>query len=311
MDENLRNNALKVLENEQDQLDGVFDRQSDVTAPTKLTKVNIIKNDDGTWSKEEVEEDSGLYDESVVGKVEQQIEDDVKTLQQFCAFPDNTIVSFNAQINELKSQIASLSAQATSGNCWPGVACSTTLPGNTICSGVTTDLATYTVINQDRDALKIFQSMSGPSENFAADNPFNPDDIVTLSTSYAGYGYENVKQDDGGSLVTSQGRFDVGITTSDHSARRISTVPNVYYTGSTIPGATCVSIANSITALQAQIVSLRAQRDAAVNRTNLNAVKNTKKEKELQNWGCKNLRERVTARKTKNTSAIAAVQSFS
>ena len=50
---------------------------------------------------------------------------------------------------------------------------------------------------------------------------------------------------------------------------------------------------------------------AAVNRTNLNAVKSVKKEKELQNWGIKNLEKRVEARKTKNTSAIAAVQSFS
>lgn len=304
MDESLKNRALKILENEQDQLDGAYDKQTDVEIPAKIEKVNITQDASGRWSKNITEEDSGLYDENVVGQLEQQLEDDVKTLQEFCVEPDNIIISFNIQINNLKSQIATLSEQATSGNCWPGIA--NTL-GDGTCNGDPINYATYTTINQDRDGLKIFESMSGPNVNYSASNPFDPDSIVTLTTSYAGYGYENVKQDDGGSLVTSQGRFDISTNPSSHNPGS----GHPCYNGSIISPETCVSIANSITALQEQIALLRSQRDAAVNRTNLNAVKNTKKEKELQHWGIKNLEQRITARKTKNTSAIAAVQSFS
>lgn len=304
MDESLKNRALKILEDEQDQLDGAYDKQTDVEIPTKIEKVNVTQDASGRWSKNTTEEDSGLYDENVIGQLEQQIEKDAKTLQEFCVEPDNAIISFNIQINNLKTQIATLSAQATSGNCWPGIA--NTL-GDGSCNGDPIDYATYTTINQDRDGLKIFEPMAGPNVNYSASNPFDPDSIVTLTTFYAGHGYENVKQDNGGSLITSQGRFDISTNPSDHNAGG----GHVCYTGSTISPATCVSIANSIAALQAQIVSLRSQRDAAVNRTNLNAVKSVKKEKELQNWGIKNLQKRVAARKTKNTSAISAVQSFS
>lgn len=313
MDESLKNRTIEILQKEQDQLDGAYDKQTDVEIPEKIEKVNVTQDANGRWSKNTTEEDSGLYDENVVGQLEQQIEDDAKTLQEFCAEPDNIIISFNTQINSLKSQIATLSAQATSGNCWPGIACSTTLANPTTCiaGGPSFQNATFTTIQQDRDGLKIFEPMAGPNVNYSASNPFDPNSTVTLSASYAGFGYENVKQDDGGSVVTTQGRFDISNTSTDHQARLIvATAPRRYYTGSTITPVTCVGIANSITALQAQIVSLRAQRDAAVNRTNLNAVKSVKKEKELQNWGIKNLEKRVEARKTKNASAISAVQSF-
>ena len=313
MDESLKNRAIKIFEDDQNQLDGAFDKQSDIEVPTKIEKVSVTQNDNGRWSKNIKEEDSGLYDESIVGQIEKQIEEDAKTLQEFCAVLDNQIISFNAQINAKKQQIVTLSIQATSSNCWPGIACSTVLVGDTTCAtgpgAATSDYATYTTIIEDRDVLGIYENMAGPNQNFSASNPFDPDSTVTLIPSYAGYGYENEKQDDGGTILSGLGRTDISKTSSDHEPRIIAT--KRFYTGSTIPAATCVSIANSITTLLDEIDVLRLQRDIAVNRTDLNYIKATKTEKELQNWGNKNLYKQIDARKTKNQSAILAVQNFS
>lgn len=313
MNENLKNNTMKILVDEQNQLDGSFDRQSNIEAPKTVEKVSVTQNSDGTWSKNTTEEKSELYDEGVVGQIETQIEKDTKTLQQFCAQYDDQIIAFNQQINAIKSQIVLLSIQANAGNCWPGIACSSTAPGSTVCAigtaATTFNYATYTPINEDRDALSIYENMAGPGENFSASNPFDPDSIVTLTASYSGHGYENEKQDDGGTLLLSQGRFDISTNLSDHNARIIGT--SRYYTGATIPAATCVAIANSIANLQSQIVSLRVQRDAAVNRNDLNAVKSTKTEKELQNWGNKNLYKKIESRKSKNAGPISAVNNLS
>ncbi|MFZ9353918.1 MAG: hypothetical protein ACO25L_03790 [Candidatus Nanopelagicales bacterium] len=313
MDENLRNRALKIFENDQNQLNGAFEKQSDVVVPSKIEKVSVVQNGNGTWTKDVVEEDSNLYDESVVGQIEKQIEEDAKTLQEFCAVLDNQIVAFNAQINAKKQEIVNLSIQANSGNCWPGIACSTLVSGGTTCAigtaATTVNYATYTSIIEDRDALSIYENIAGPNQNFSADNPFDPDSVVTLTASYAGYGYENEKQNDGGTILSGVGRTDISGISTSHNARNVA--PFRYYTGSTIPAATCVSIANSITTLLSEIDALRAQRDAAVNRTDLNSVKTTKTEKEFQDWGNKNLHQQIAARKTKYSTAIAAVQNIS
>lgn len=313
MDENLKNNTIKILVDEQNQLDGSFDRQSDIEAPKTLERVSVTQNSDGTWSKDTVEEKSNLYDEGVVGQIETQIEKDSKTLQQFCAQYDDQIIAFNEQINALKTQIVSLSIQANSGNCWPGIACSTVSVGSTVCAigtaARTFNYATYTEIKEDRDALSIYENMAGPGENFSATNPFDPDSIITLTSAYSGHGYENEKQDDGGTLLLSQGRFDISTTLSSHNAATIGT--SKYYAGSSIPASTCVAIANSIANLQSQIISLRAQRDAAVNRDDLNSVKTSKTEKELQNWGNKNLHKKIAARKSKNSGPISSVNNLS
>lgn len=327
MDESLKNRALKILEDEQDQLDGAYDKQTDVEIPAKIEKVNVTQDASGRWSKNTTEEDSGLYDENVVGQLEQQLEDDAKTLQEFCANLDNIIISFNAQINAKKQEIVTLSTEAIGRNCWPGIAYSTTTSGGTIRQtgfglSATQNFGNDFSYQQDRDALKIFEPMAGPNVNYSASNPFDPDNTVTLSTSYAGYGYENTKQDNGGSVV-GIARTNLSTTPSDHSGPRNVGAFRAYAGVGVSPDATittltgsdgtsrCVAIASSITILLTEIDTLRTQRDTAVNRTNLNAVKSVKKEKELQNWGIKNLQKRVAARKTKNTSAISAVQSFS
>lgn len=325
MDESLKNRALKILEDEQDQLDGAYDKQTDVEIPAKIEKVNVTQDASGRWSKNTTEEDSGLFDEDVVGQLQQQLEDDVKTLQEFCADLDNTIISINAQINAKKQEIVTLSTEAIGRNCWPGIAYSTTISTGIIRLGVgatTQNFGNDFPYQQDRDTLKIFEPMAGPNVNYSASNPFDPDNTVTLTSSYAGYGYENTKQDDGGSVIGIV-RTNLSTTNSDHSGPRnvgpfrayagVGVSPDA--TNTTLTGTEgrrrCVDIATSIATLLNEITTLRSQRDAAVNRTNLNAVKNTKKEKELQHWGVKNLEKRVAARKTKNASAISAVRSFS
>ena len=322
MDESLKNRTLKVLEDDQNQLEGAFDKQTDITVPEKIEKVTVTQNSNGRWEKTIVEEDSNLYDENAVGQIEQQIEDDAKTLQEFCAVLDNQIISFNAQINAKKQQIVDLSTEAIGRNCWPGIAYSTTtLNGiirNTGIGAKTQNMGIARTSYQDRDALSIYENMAGPNQNFSADNPFDPNSIITLTGPYAGFGYENVKENDGGSSIGTA-RTDISGIAGTHIGPKnvgsylayagVGVSPDATITDltGTIGDNRCVGISNSITTLLAEIETLRTQRDAAVNRTNLNSVKSIKKEKELQNWGCKNLKERVNARKTKNSSAIAAV----
>ena len=43
MDEGLKNRVIKILEDEQNQLDGVYDPQSDVSAPSKVTNVLLLQ----------------------------------------------------------------------------------------------------------------------------------------------------------------------------------------------------------------------------------------------------------------------------
>ena len=56
MDGNLKNRAIEVLERDQDQMKGVFDRQTDVEAPETTEKVEITQNADGTWNEARTEE---------------------------------------------------------------------------------------------------------------------------------------------------------------------------------------------------------------------------------------------------------------
>jgi hypothetical protein len=71
-----------------------------------------------------------------------------------------------------------------------------------------------------------------------------------------------------------------------------------------------VQEANEISTLISEIQTLRSQRDAAVNRANLNTVKDKKMNKELQNWGAENVKAKQTQRKTSNSSVISAVNSM-
>jgi len=284
MDIVLKNQVIEILEKEQDQLDGVYENQSTVGVPTSLTKKTVTQNEKtGMW-EENVEQMPDLYPENAGDKIEDQYEKDVIVLQQFCGEFDDQIISWNAQINALKTQIVDLSTEAINRNCWPGIAYSTTTSGGTT----------------------------------RQTNPFDPDDTVDLTSSNSGYGYENVITNDGGSTTVGTART-VSDTSGDHAGPRNVGTFRAYAGVGVAPDATltnitgaagqsvCVSIASSIASLESQIASLRSQRDAAVSRSDLNSIKGVKKEKELQNWGAKNTKQQVTNRKTKNSGSLSAV----
>ena len=321
MDIVLKNKVIEILEKEQDQLDGVYENQSTVGVPTSLTKKTVTQNESGQW-EENTEEFSKLYSENAGDEIEAQFEKDLIVLQQFCGEYDNEILSFNAQINALKTQIVNLSTEAINRNCWPGIAYSTTTSGgttrNTGINSLTENYGDDYSLKQDVDKLKIFPTMWGPSVNYGATNPFDPDSTVDLTSSNSGYGYENVISNDGGSTTVGTVRTVSG-TSGDHAGPRniepfrayagVGVAPDATLTN--ITGAAgqsvCVSIASSIASLESQIAALRIQRDAAVSRSDLNSIKSVKKEKELQNWGAKNIRQQVTNRKTKNSGTLSAV----
>jgi len=362
MDESLKNSVLKIFEKEQNQLDDAFKSQSPgVEAPKKFEKVTIIQNDDGTYSKNVEEIKSNVYDDTVVGTIEAEIKKDVTTFQEFCKEFDNRIISFNAHINAKKQKIINLSAEAIARNCWPGIAY--TAP--TISAGfrpvvaVTTNFDNpYTVI-EDREALEIYDKIAGPNVNYGSSNPFEPTRIVTLTSSYSGFGHETQRdngrlesgdaatevlasdyniggedEDDDPYLTSFQssstlgtGRDDVSTTASDHDGPRIIESIGIntswWYAGVGIaPDATntsltgsagetrCVEIANEISTLISEIQTLRSQRDAAVNRVNLNTLKDKKMNKELQDWGVENVKANQTQRKSSNSSVISAVNNM-
>ena len=356
MNESLKNNVLKILEKEQTQLDDAFKAQSPgVEAPKKVEKVTVTQNDDGTWSKNVEEVDSNVYDDTVVGTVEAEIKRDASTLQEFCREFDDRILSFNAQINAKKQQIVTLSTEAIARNCWPGIAYSTLFSGGTTrqIGSTTQNFSNPYVVIEDREALEIYDKMAGPNVDYGAENPFEPTRIVTLTSSYSGFGHETQRDngrlesgdaatevlasdynigggdEDNDPYLTSfqssstlgTGRTDVSTTASDHSGPR-NVAPFRAYAGVGVaPDATiletgtvaenrCVAIASSISTLISEIQSLRSQRDAAVNRTNLNTIKEKKMEKELQHWGAENVRVKQTQRKTSNSSVISAVNSM-
>ena len=373
MDDSLKNKAIGLFEKEQKQLDGAFDDSSpDVTAPEKIEKVTVTQNDDGTYSKQTEEVDSNFYDHSVVGVVEAEIKEDAETLQELCKEFDEKIISFNAQINAKKQQIVTLSTEAIARNCWPGIAYSTITSSGTIRQtglglSTTENFGNNYDVIEDREALEVYDSMAGSNVNYGADNPFKPTRIVTLSSSYSGFGHENlrdngrtasadaateVEEDDynvGGSnpgeegdpnyppgneyldnfessSTLGTGRDDISTTDSDHSIPRNVGAFRAYAGVGVAPDATdisktgsngaerCVEIANEISTLISEIQTLRSQRDAAVggaNRTDLNAVKEKKMEKELQNWGTNNIKSEQEKRKTANTGVISSVNNLS
>ena len=360
MDESLKNRTLKIFEKEQTQLDDAFKPQSPgVEAPEKVEKVTVTQNDDGTYSKNVEQVDSNVYDDTVVGTVEAEIKKDAATLQEFCKEFDDRILSFNTQINVKKQQIITLSTEAIARNCWPGIAYSTITSFGTIRQtglglSITQNFGNPYDVIEDREALEIYDKMAGPSVDYGTTNPFEPTRIVTLTSSYSGFGHETQRDngrlesgdaaievlasdynigggdEDNDPYLTSfqssstlgTGRDDVSTTASDHSGPRNVGAFRAYAGVGVAPDATiletgtaaenrCVEIANEISTLISEIQTLRSQRDAAVNRTNLNTVKDKKMNKELQDWGAENVRAKQTQRKTSNTGVISSVNNLS
>lgn len=198
MDESLKDRALGIFEKDQKQLEGAFDPSSDVRAVGIISSTTVKESDDGTYKKIVKEENAEdlYYDDTVVGKVENEIKEDSETLQAFCKGIDNDIITLNAQINAKKQLLVTLSTEAIGRNCWPGIAYSTLTIGG-INPQTDPDLVgtqnfgdDYSVF-EDRVAMEIYKKMAGPDVNYGAENPFNPTSIVTLTSSNAGFGHEN------------------------------------------------------------------------------------------------------------------------
>lgn len=316
-DQNLVNNAINYLQEQQNDIIKSEIRPTDVKAPEIVTEVKIYQdNVTNKWIKDEKEVESQAKDDSQLAVIEQKLIDTPIALQQSCAIVDNKILAINAQINGLKSQIATLSSEATAGNCWPGIACSTTIFLPTTCTAFTVDYRTFSTIKEDRELVSIYPKLSGPGVDYTIGNAFEGDTTVELTSSNSGYGYLNTKSDDSGTTVTTQARYDISGTLSDHNARTISAGPPIrYYTGAgaapyasdtSMTPARCVEIKTQIDSLIAQIAALRSQRDSQ-NRTSLNTIKDKKTGDEVRAWGIIKNRNTVQQLKTDNNTAIAAL----
>ena len=325
IDDALRRQGIDILEAEQVELDGAFEKQSTESAPTALEFDKIEQTEDGTWSQSKYTPKETFYDEDIVPQKEREIKNKADVLQRLCREVDNKVMNFNNQINAKKQIIVNLSTEAINGNCNPGIAQSTTgTPGEV---GYTTSLVTNTTINNDVEFVKTYDKMAGPGYDPGATNPFDPDRTVQLNSSYSGYGYQNVRDNvefrntsnvatgvntDGSGSNIGIGRFDLTTTVSSHQAG----IPLVGYTyngagvapatDTSVTPARCVAIASSIDTIYQEIIQLRKDRDSL--RGALNKVKKNKSEKELTHWGMQNTKTESTRRRKSNKTAIQALK---
>lgn len=325
IDDALRRQGIDILEAEQVELDGAFEKQTTERAPTALEFDKIEQTEDGTWSRSKYTPKETFYDENVISDKETEIENKAEVLQRLCREVDNKVMNFNSQINAKKQQIVTLSTEATNGNCNPGIAQSTT--GTPGAVGYTTSLSNNITVNNDVEFVKIYDKMAGPGYDSGAQNPFDPDRTIHLNSSYSGFGYKNVRDNvefrntsnvatgvktDGSGSFIGNGRFDLTTTVVSHQAG----VPLAGYTynGAGVAPATdtsvtasrCVAIASSIDTIYQEIIQIRKDRDSL--RGTLNEVKKNKSEKELTHWGMQNTKTESTRRRTSNQRAIEALK---
>jgi len=304
MNENLTNRALEVLNRDQDQLKGVYENQSEYTAPEKIEKITVTENSDGTWSQNKEIVDSGLKDGGIIGEREAQIEEEAKVLQEFCADVDNKIIGILTQIDDKKRQIVTLSLTA-------GISTGTVDSPLNFCNSSAGIGLTLFEINEDTETIKIYTKMAGPDVDYGAQNPFEPDTTIALNEStsqYAGFGYKNVAEP----FIYKNSAGSVTGVKTDGSGPVISTSGRLDLSGTGIPisgSLTCAQIKTQIDSLYTDINVLRNGIGAL--RDDLNTVKNKKSEKELQNWGCKNAKNDVEARETSESTTIAAITGLS
>lgn len=346
MDESLKKQVIEIFEKDQSQLNGALDNPSTVTAPTSIEKVSITQNSDGTWNKTVTTEEGGLYDGNIDSTLRNQVKNEAEILQRFCREVDNQILSFNSRINEKKDLIITLSNEAAAGNCWPGIAYSTTTASGTVRkTGVGAATSSFVrdavTVNNEIENIKIYTKMAGPQKDYNAQNVFEPDTIVAITTAYTGYGYQNLRDPnyyqsndgtvtgtltDGSGSNIGTGRFDISTTEADHSAPavNVATFGGVYtgttffaYAGAgvapeatdtTMTAARCVGIANSISTVYDEILELRKQRDSL--RSDLNTIKKKKMEKELASWGMNRIESEITTRSSTFSSVISSVKNF-
>tara|TARA_R100000008_G_scaffold81795_2_gene65413 strand:- start:302 stop:1267 length:966 start_codon:yes stop_codon:yes gene_type:complete len=316
MDDALKNNTLKIIERDQGQFDTVYDRQSDIDAPKTVEKVTVTEQEDGTWTKDSTEVASNLKDERVIPEKEAQFEGDAQTLRDFTAITDRKLIGIASQIDEKKRLIITLSTAAGAAHstasglkgCW-----STAEAGSPVI-GTTTQ---WTNIKEEVEWIKIYDNMAGANvnsaPNYALENPFDPDNQTALDTSSyvnVGYGYSNTPEavvfkdntgsatgsdtDGSGAGIGTNGRFDLKTAGLENPAGpQDATFGN------------CAALASSIANIYGEIISLRLEMNDM--RDKLNIVKDKKLEKELMNWGCKNMRSESVGGSSDQTATTNAI----
>lgn len=322
MDEVLRNKVVKILEDEQKELDQAFDPQTGIESPKTRPVIENRVNTDGSVDQIERQEPTNFVNESVTVEYKKKIIEEAKLLQEFCKIVDDKILSFNSQINDRKREIVNLTKKATSGNCWPGAA--TSVGGAQ--TGYTIFYGGYSRLKEDIENIRIYPNMAGPDTRLDTENPFDPDAIYRLTSNYSGLGYKNLQDPifiknkdgtftglgtDGSGNLIGYGQFNISETLTDHQYRNLGSF--MIYSGSGVkdPSVTpevCVGIGTSIRILYNEIIEFRKQRDSL--RENLNILKSDKLERELTAWGTLSVDYESVKRSVKNLSAISAVKSF-
>ena len=130
IDDTTKRKALKILENEQTQLDGAYNKQAIKGSPgmeseflpetselTKRKEKRVSKDSKGRYSEREVTVKEKYYDETVVDEKETEFKENAETLQEVCRAFDNEIIRLNNEINAKKLQIVNLSVAAVAGGC--------------------------------------------------------------------------------------------------------------------------------------------------------------------------------------------------
>ena len=107
IDDNTKRKAIKLLEAEQIELDGAYDKQavkgvspgmeSEFIPETsnlaqKRTEKRIVKDSKGRYTQEEVVVEQRFYDESVVDQKENQFKEDAEVLQEICRAYDLSLI---------------------------------------------------------------------------------------------------------------------------------------------------------------------------------------------------------------------------
>ena len=308
IDDTTKRKALKILENEQTQLDGAYNKQAIKGSPgmeseflpetselTKRKEKRVSKDSKGRYSEREVTVKEKYYDETVVDEKETEFKENAETLQEVCRAFDNEIIRLNNEINAKKLQIVDLTTSAASGAC----------SMRSVAIG-TDALLTF---NKEVEFVKIYSKMAGPGYDPGTDNPFEPDATVHLNESYSGFGYENKRENKEILIRPGAGvTIATGIHT-DGSGSGIGTASLVDSTEASHPpgvASNCVGIGVSISTVYDEIITLRKERDSYCNK--LNVIKNNKSEKELSHWGYQNTKNEVNVRKNKNVSVISAIE---
>ena len=151
--------------------------------------------------------------------------------------------------------------------------------------------------------------MAGPGVDYGTDNPCDPAQKVTLNSTDSGFGYKNVEDSVAIKVRSGAGNTSATGIRTDGSGSNLGTVVITSETLSDHPfpanASLCVSYGSSIRILYDEILELRAERNSYHKK--LNIIKDNKSEKELMYWGYLNTKTEKDRRKTKNASAISAI----